>query len=334
MMHAFDVLRQTKPGSFAELSQASKLILDHGWAAATVRQYAAAVNRFFTFMKKTQRYPFPVTADAIYNFICWCRENDEGDTVLGSTSKCYLTGLRMWHVLHDAPFPDLNAHRIRLLFKATLSTETPKKRTRPGVTLMDVHHLYQCLTDNSRSSLVLKAVLLVGFWGLARLGELTLHPDHPLVFIRSKDVTFNANNTKATIRLRLAKTAAPGESQFIKLSRQPNILDPVSALESLLNKLSGGPNDPLFPGSSSSEPLRREKFILFLKDYRSHQKQPLTGHSLRIGGASLRSHYGSSVNFLKKAGRWKSSCYTLYLRKYDKKIANATAALASALNKY
>lgn len=119
-MHASDVLRQTQPGSFTKLSQASDLILLHGWAAATVCHYAAAVNRFFNFMEKTHRYPFPVTSNAISNFICWCRDNDDGYTVLGNTTKCYLTGLRMGHVLHDAPFPNINTHRVRLLFKAAL----------------------------------------------------------------------------------------------------------------------------------------------------------------------------------------------------------------------
>lgn len=331
-MHASDVLRQTCRGSFTSLSQASVLILRHGWAAATVRHYAAAVNRFFTFMERTHHYPFPVTSEAIYNFICWCRDNDEGYTVLGMTIKRYLTGLRMWHVLHDVPFPNVDTHRIRLLFKATMSTEIPRKQTRPGMTLMNVHHLFQSVDNDSKSSIVLRGILLVGFWGLARLGELTRHPDHPSVFIRRKDVSFNSDNTKAKICLRLAKTAAPNEHQFLSLTKQPNVLDPISALQKLLCKLDGGPNDPLFPDASSSSPLTCGRFILFLKNGSAAGDLPLCGHSLRISGASLRSHYGSSVNSLKKAGRWRSSCYTLYLRKYSKKTAKETAALALALN--
>lgn len=331
-MHASDVLRQTSPGSFAKLSQASSLILHHGWAAATVRHYAAAVNRFFSFMESTQRYPFPITSNAVYNFICWCRDNDEGSTVLGNTAKRYLTGLRMWHVLHDKPFPLINPHRVRLLFKASLSIEGPRKHVRQGMTLMDINKLFNSL-DNSQLSLVLKAVLLVGFWGLARLGELTLHADHPSISVRRKDVIFGTNGSKATIKLRQAKTATGGEYQFLCLTKQPNVLDPVSILRRLLTDIPGKPSDPLFPGPSQSEPLRRDMFILFLKRYTTAGRSSLSGHSLRIGGASLRAHYGCSIDSLKKAGRWKSSCYQLYIRKYSKKTAKETVALAKALNK-
>lgn len=330
-MHASDVLRQTSPGSFAKLSQASTLILLHGWAAATVRHYAAAVNRFFSFMKNTKLYPFPITADAVYNFICWCRDNDEGKTVLGSTAKQYLTGLKMWHVLHDRPFPSINPHRVRLLFKAALSLEVPTKRVRQGITLMDVHNLFSSL-DESHSSLVLKGVLLIGFWGLARLGELTLHVDHPSIFVRRRDVTLSSGDTKATVKLRLAKTASTGEYQFLRLSKQPNILDPVAILRRLIDEIPGRPDDPLFPGTTRSTPLRRDTFVLFLQQYTNSNNSSVSGHSLRIGGASLRAHYGCLVDSLKRAGRWKSSCYRLYVRKYNTTTADETVALAKALN--
>lgn len=329
-MHASDVLRQTKPGCLATLSQSSSLILHHGWAAATVRHYAAAVNRFFSFESESGQFSFPITAEAIYDFICWCKDNSDGHSVLSSTTKRYLTGLKMWHVLHDAPFPDVNSHRVRLLFKAARLTEVSQPSKRPGATLMDIYNISQRLIDGSQRSLVLRGVLLVSFWGLARLGEVSRHPDHPHVFIRRKDVTFNAKLTKATIRLRLAKTAAPGEDQFIKLNKQPNCLDPIDALRAILSQIPGDKTNPLFPGDSIQEPVRRENIIQLLKT--THDgRSPLSGHSLRIGGASLRAHYGNPVSSLKKAGRWRSSCYQLYLRKYSKRTAHETSELAKSL---
>lgn len=70
--------------------------------------------------------------------------------------------------------------------------------------------------------LVTKAILLVGFWGLALLGELTLHPDHPGVFIRRKDVVFAKDGKSACIKVRMAKTANHAECQLIRLRAQPN----------------------------------------------------------------------------------------------------------------
>lgn len=111
-MKASDVLCQTSRGKFATLSHASHLILHQGWAAATVRHYAAAVNRYFSFAELKGDHSFPIKTPAVYEFICWCRENEEGHTVLSNTSKRYLTGLKMWHVLHDVVFPPVNPHRI------------------------------------------------------------------------------------------------------------------------------------------------------------------------------------------------------------------------------
>lgn len=249
-MHASNILCQTSRGAVANLSHASLLILHQGWAAATVRHYAAAVNRYFCFAELKGYRSFPITTTAVYEFICWCNDNKEGHTVLSNTTKRYLTGLKMWHVLHDATFPPINPHRIRLLFKAALSSEVSTSRSRPGATLSDIYRLIKLLDGASRQSLILKGLILVSFWGLARLGEVTRHTDHPLVFIRRQDVIIDSKGTKATIRLRLAKTAAPGESQYINLTRQPNCLDPISALQCILRDIPGNGADPLFPGTS------------------------------------------------------------------------------------
>lgn len=330
-MHAENVLRQVKPGFSRTLSRASNLILTHGWAASTVKHYAAAVNRYFLFTGQKGIDPFPATTENIYAFLCWCGENEEEHTVLSNTMKRYLTGLRMWHVLHDTLFPPVNVHRIRLILKATRKKELTPSTKRIGFTLTDVHNLVKDLDISTRNGLVLRGVILVGFWGLARLGELTRANDHPDIFIRRKDVNINVDGSHARLRLRLAKTAAPGESQYVRLAKQPNCLDPINAILSILENISGSPGDPLFPGGNSVEPIRKSVIVNYIKTFKPPDDKTWSGHSLRIGGASLRAHYGNSTDSLKKAGRWKSSCYKLYVRRYDKQTAKDTADLARRL---
>lgn len=332
-MHASDVLRQTRPGFFAPLDHASSFILQHGWAASTTRHYAAAVNKFFLFTAGSGLQTFPATANAIYQFICWCRENEDNKTVLSTTTKRYLTGLRMWHVLHNATFPEVNDHRIRLLLKAAKVTEIAPKPSRTGISLGDLDKIVSHLTGQNPVNRVLTAVFLVGFWGLARLGELTLNLDHPDVFIRRRDVSFNKDRTHATILLRMAKTAAPGEHQFLRLSKQPNRLDPCSALEIILNRIPGVPNDPLFKDPASGAPIQRIKIVDVLNKFKQGEGLTLSGHSLRIGGASLKAHLGCSIKSLQRSGRWKSSCYKLYVRPYSAAEAEATRVLARKLRK-
>lgn len=251
--------------------------------------------------------------------------------VRSSTTKRYLTGLRMWHVLHDTDFPVLNAHCIRLLFKAAKVTESAPKRVRRGLTLMDLNELVSNINTSISSGLIHVGVLLVAFWGLARLGELTLNEDHPTVFIRRRDVSFDNSMTHARILIRMAKTAAPGEKQFLRLSKQPNALDPCSALLRILKLVPGLPDDPLFPDSGGKAPIKRIEIINIINSLKPAAGFSCSGHSLRIGGASLRAHYGCSEKSLKRAGRWTSSCYKLYVRPYDATTSKNTAILARKL---
>lgn len=330
-MLASDVIQQTSPGVFATLDKNSLFILKNGWAASTVRHYAAAVNRYFKFLEETRSTAFPASSENIYDFVVWCRENASAGNVLTSTTKRYLTGLRMWHVLHNAEFPPINTHRLRLLFKAAKVTEVTPHRVRTGLTLMDLNELVSKVDSSTLSGLIQIGVLLTGFWGLARLGELTLNQDHPDIFIRLKDVSFNESRTHAKLMIRMAKTAAPGEKQFLRLSKQPNTLDPCIAIQRILDHVPGLPTDPLFPDLKANTPVRRDMIIAIINSLKPTKHSSCSGHSLRIGGASLRAHYGCSVKSLKRSGRWTSSCYKLYIRPYDTSTATKTAVLAKKL---
>lgn len=115
----------------------------------------------------------------------------------------------MWHTLHDFSFPLVNGNRVCLLLKACTKTEVrPSRRCRVGLFLQDVLDFCEALMTGNQANLVTRAIILVGVWGLAQLGKLTLHPDHPLVFVRRKDVSFSEDGMSARIRLQMAKTAA------------------------------------------------------------------------------------------------------------------------------
>lgn len=316
------------------LENPSLFILRHGWAPATTRQYAAAVNKFLAFLTDdnslTRSQPFETRI--IYKFILWCSVSST-KKVSANTVKRYLTGLRMWHVLHDNLFPLVNSDRIRLLLKSCEKTQVLHRgRQREGLTLGDVLELTDRLTSSNKLDLVTKAVILIGFWGLARLGELTLHRDHPLVFIRRRDLRFSSNGLHAYIQLRQAKTSQPGEIQVLRLTSQPNRLDPINVLHELLKSIPGSSDDPLFPGRLRTIPISRGYVSNFLKSNGPQDTRQWSGHSLRIGGASFQHHAGRSIPSLKRLGRWKSSVYRRYVRKYSPKLCRETLSLSKLLH--
>lgn len=317
-----------QPGSVVEF------ILRNGWAAATTRQYAAAVNRYLTFITtlKDDSHIIPASDQRIYHFILWCSTSSSRN-VSSNTISRYLTGIRMWHTLHGHPFPTVDPHRTRLLLKACRKTETITKHpSRVGLSLQDVVGLTDKLTTGNDIDLVTKAIILIGFWSLARLGELTLHPDHPLVFIRRGDVSFSEDGKSAKIRLRQAKTALHGELQFLRVNSQPNRLDPVNILHEVLLKIPGVPSNPLFPGRVRSIPMTKGHIVKFLRGNGPQDASVWGGHSLRIGGASFQFEAGRPIASLKRLGRWRSESYKLYVRRYSPLLKKRTKALATLLH--
>lgn len=316
------------------LDSPSMFILEHGWAPATTRQYAAAVNKFLLFLSTTDHANTvqPYTSKLIYQFILWCSASSTR-RVTTSTIKRYLSGLRMWHSLHDQRFPLVDSHRIRLLLKScTRTQDTSPGKTRVGLTLRDVLTITDLLISPNKLDLVTRSIILVGFWGLARLGELTENKDHPEVFIRRKDLTFYGGGTRARIALRMAKTAGPGEIQFLRLVSQPNRLDPINALHDLLQRIPGKPDDPLFPGASPGKPMHRSIISAFLKANGPTDDHHWSGHSLRIGGASFQKYAGRGIPSLKRLGRWKSDAYKLYVSQYPASLQQSTRSLSSLLH--
>lgn len=325
-----------RPGAVAaEVTDPSiQFIVRNGWSAATTRQYAAAISKFLIFITtvNTEGFVLPATSKNVYHFILWCAKTS-GSTLSSTTIKRYLTGLRMWHVLHDKAFPEVNSHRVRLLLKSCSKTEVKRSRlTRVGLHLRDVVDLTDRLTSDNDSDLVMKAIILTGFWGLARLGELTYHPDHPAVFLRRQDVSFSNDGRSAKLSLRQAKSAAPGEIQFIRLRSQPNRLDPINVIHEVLTRFPGKAHDPLFPSSVRSVPMGKGRLVTFLKSNGPQDGNLWGGHSLRIGGASFQSHAGRPVSSLKRLGRWKSSAYKLYVHKYCSRVSRETTAMAALLH--
>lgn len=239
----------------------------------------------------------------------------------------------MWHVLHDAPFPKIDSNRIRLLLKACKVTEvTPAKRSRIGLNLQDVVDLTDSLTTDNLQDLTMKAIILTGFWGLARLGELTSHKDPPAIFVRRRDLIFLRDGKSAHIRLRLAKTSAPGEIQLLRLRGQPNRLDPLNTLHELLTRIPGSLDDPLCPSKVPSLPMEKSRVVSFLQANGPQDHTRWGGHSLRIGGASFQASCGRPVSSLKKLGRWKSSVYKSYVQKYPQSLRDSTSVLAEQLH--
>ncbi|EFP90334.1 uncharacterized protein PGTG_16360 [Puccinia graminis f. sp. tritici CRL 75-36-700-3] len=168
---------------------------------------------------------------------------------------------------------------------------------------------------------------LTAFWGMARLAEVTYAteegPIKKALSLLTSDVQQleAGSNSVLNLVLRSAKTCTPGT---VKLLQQRNIggqLCPVKAIQSRLEE-AGGRETSLFGYFEDGvrHHVTRNTAVAILKEvWANGGFHSLSGHSFRVGGASLRMAMGVPIEEICQLGRWTSNCYKLYIREYSKK---------------
>lgn len=111
------------------------------------------------------------------------------------------------------------------------------------------------------------------------------------------------------------------------------ILDPVAAIERLiLAHKSLDPNRILF--QTSKGPLFKKDFTSVMEEiWGGSALDKWTGHSFRVGGATLRYNLGTSSDVIKNLGRWESVACMRYTREYSAETLSSTKAILTAIDK-
>ena len=161
---------------------------------------------------------------------------------------------------------------------------------------------------------------------MARLGELTYDiPEGPIkrtnaVLTKDVEMLQVGETEEAWLTLRDAKTCAPGSTQTIKLRSIPNELCPVAAVRRQLEE-AGKTTTSLF-GYYDRCPRRRrhltrtDVITLLQKAWSKGGFAGISGHSFRMGGASLQHAFKVPLEELKEVGQWTSNSYQLYIQEY------------------
>ena len=160
---------------------------------------------------------------------------------------------------------------------------------------------------------LIKAMLSVGFFGLMRIGELTMSKENTIP-LHMDQLTFTPSYMSITItNFKHNQTLKPVE---IPIQRQ-SIIDicPVYHMCSYL-LLRGFQQGPLFSFKSLS-PVPRQFFsknLSQLISFSGFQGSRYKSHSLRIGGASYYASLGYSDSQIRLLGRWDSNAFVRYIR--------------------
>ncbi|OAV97503.1 hypothetical protein PTTG_09228, partial [Puccinia triticina 1-1 BBBD Race 1] len=178
------------------------------------------------------------------------------------------------------------------------------------------------LEGKDAESQAISDLAIVAFWGLARLAELTYDKQcgtlDQSTSLLTSDVQASSTNSVLLI-LRDTKTSAPGETQCIVLNGQPNKLCPVRAVLRRLKEADGAVTSLFgYHLDGARQHLTRGRVTRVAHAiWELGGFHGITGHSFRVGGASLRFALGISAEEICTIGRWKSNAYLLYIREYS-----------------
>lgn len=298
------------------MNQAVYKLLESSLAPATKASYKNAMNHYKTFHHTYNGTSplLPVSAEHLAQFVAVCHYRK----LKASTITSYISAISYIHKLLDMVNP-ADSFLIKKLLHSVRRYKNPDKR-RPFTlnNLQDMMSALKSTVSDHVTRLCMRAMFLMAFFGLFRVGEIAHSPTGHRNVITRNDIDFNYTGSKISslsITLRHFKHSQ-GQTAVIPLSRQSvKTLCPVRALIHYLKAIpySTGPMFVDFTG----QPITTTAFRSTLRScVIACHLDPLlfTAHSFRIGGATHAHQSNMSAQNIQKLGRWKSSAYLKYIR--------------------
>ena len=278
---------------------------------STLSTYSSALNSYLNFVN-LHDFPVEPTPETLSFFTVYMCKHINPRSV-----NSYLSGISQQLEAH---FPTVKEARNSTLVRRTLQgcmrmrgTATVRKRalTTDDLKLVINHYSNSTLHDD----LLFVAMILTGFFGLLRLGEMTFPDDSSLH--NWKKVT---RRSTVNIRNNLYEFALPGHkadkffegNKIIIPARRFNI-NPLHHFRAYINSRDAihPVASPLWLTEVGSVPTRS----FFVGRLRVFFERDVAGQSMRAGGATALAEHGVSPAIIQASGRWASEAFLVYIRK-------------------
>ena len=299
------------PWTRERLEYERAIALGYAIDESTHHAYSSHLQSYLTFCKLHQFAIDPTPDTLSFYTVYMCHH------IKPASVDSYLSGIcNQLEVF----FPHVRAVRKSPLVARTLAgckrmLGTPTSRKRP----LSVEDIRKCLlyfSDNTYETLLFRALLLAGFLGLHRLGELVCS-DKGDVWRKSISRTSTFLDTEQRLFkyvLPASKTDHIFEGQHIILAEA---IEGIPSFDIFRDYLVA--RDNLFPFSPALWVTRRGNLpsrSWFLQRLATVLHDPtIGGHSLRAGGATFFASLGWSDDRIQDLGRWKSGAFKVYIRK-------------------
>jgi site-specific recombinase XerC len=291
-------------------------------ARSTVKQYGRVIEEFVEFCDEFGLRARPADDEVLLGFLYFLREMG----IAGSAAKA-LNAIRAWHVdvgLVWAPRPWV-ASAVRTLKKEWGRGRKPRRRDPfPAAAI-----LRWCRDPSLSTSRFLwlraAALMVIGFRCMLRPGD--------LAELQCGDIEFRRQGPGGPVwlwvHLRWSKTDQVAKGRRIPVeSGNPGSFDPVGVVRRYVEEFGGNGERELFQ-SVSGVRLSVPAISAALKVVaaRCGSDAVVSGHSLRIGGATAAGAAGLGVEVIRSIGGWVGDSVFLYVREVVGPSRGATAAM-------
>ena len=254
--------------------------------------------------------------------------------VRASTIEVYLSGIRAAHLESGLNPPNIRTDRIKLIINGKSHEDCQKKQTGELTTRLPITpnmlKLFKAELSNSNMSYsdtrMIWAVACMLFFGGFRPGELlcrnslSFDPHNALLGKDIKMKTVKVNNLETeTMQVYLVteKADSSGNGKIVDIYSSASTLCPIQAFKKFRDQAKIEEKKPVFRlqnGKNFTTKMLNEKLKQYLGKHVDTECKRVTGHSFRIGIASLVAQLGYSEEQIKSLGRWSSEAYLKYLR--------------------
>lgn len=278
--------------------------------STSAHTYGSAANSYIEFCR-LHNFPIEPTPETLSFFTVFMCHHISPNSV-----DSYLSGICNQLEPH---FPGVREVRKSTLVSKTLRgckriCGRPVRRKLP----LSRHHLHTAIASMPASpthdDLTFLAMLLTGFRGLMRLGELTIEDNHvlrnPRKWTKRSTVTISATQYEFWLPAHKADTTFEGNHVIVAdndartwFKRYLNSRD---QRFTLIN--------PYLWLTQNGRPPTRAWFMKRLR--RLFPDKNIAGQSLRAGGATALAEDGAAPHIIQSAGRWASNTFQIYIRKH------------------
>lgn len=299
-----------------------------GLAPATLKTYDFAWKSYASFCSSVCAPPLPVLIINVCAFICFCKDIK---VLKPPYIRSLLAGIQFRARCVNPGFPSLFSNpSIKLLLKGIAKASPLSPDARSPITLLILHNLLAALRAglfSPYSDALLDSVFLLAFYGFLRCGEFTTPSLKfvPGLHITSTDLLFHPDFY--SLSLKQSKSKGPCTIVIARIG------SPFCPFRSMLNYLNLRgkqlPSAPLFI-TPEGHPMSRRWFIRNLNVAIQHiglNPKQFSGHSFRIGAATVAAAQGVPPSSLQQLGRWSSSAFTAYIRPDADAVLNAQRSL-------